>query len=521
MKLRCLLLTLLSAVLLPLALPNDIYEFGNPLIGLLCLAPYFTALTMVPSFRFASLLGVLFGGISTFLAHYWLMFYEEYSFWTISGVMLGYMGFHALLGPILFGLTRVRRNARVFLLAAAWGLYEYLKSSGFLAFPWGLISHPFGSVLPLIQFVDFTGLWGLSCLIALLNAVLAEGILQFFSEYRTSRIVLLRIIGFSCFLLAVASTYSLVRYYTPVPSHGSLRVLLVQHNDNPWLTGRIDETLLTAQRLSRDGLKHGNPDVVVWSETIVPYLLTDDNLSLFMRRRPSGSSMGAFLDELGTFLLMGAPYKPEGMVDHYNAALLFSRSGRLVSYYAKQHLIPLAETVPFWDFPPFRRFFGEYLGLTEGWGKGRDTTVMELPLVNGTHLRIGTPICFEDSLPYICRKFIKNGADLLINLTNVSWSGRESAEIQMLVAARFRSIENKRVLIRATNSGVTSVIDPKGKILSQLDLFTEDALFHDVPVYREERWTPYTQWGDYFPPILAFLLIGALIYRRIRDFRLG
>ena len=140
-----------------------------------------------------------------------------------------------------------------------------------------------------------------------------------------------------------------------------------------------------------------------------------------------------------------------------------------------------------------------------------------MPIRGGGTLKFGTPICFEDAYPDLCRRFILAGADAWINLTNVSWSQRESAEIQMFVAARFRAIENRRVMIRATNGGVTSIIGPKGEIMGILDLFTKDTLTAEVPIYRSRSLTAYTVFGDYFPMILAMILLGFLVVNYIRS----
>ena len=175
--------------------------------------------------------------------------------------------------------------------------------------------------------------------------------------------------------------------------------------------------------------------------------------------------------------------------------------------------------MPFWDFRPVEIFFSEVLNLTQGWGRGTEYTLFTLPLSTGETLRFGVPICFEDAFPDLCRRFIKSGAELWFNLTNVSWSRRKSAEVQMLVAARFRCIENRRVMVRATNGGVTAVIGPKGEILHSLDVFVEQALAATVPVYSEPRLTPYTVYGDYLPRLLIALLIGFLILCRVRGYR--
>ena len=224
--LRLLLLTLLSSVLLPLALPNEFvggaigilglradesFYWGNALLGLVCIAPAFYAICRSPSFKVAARLGVVFGGVSTALSSFWLMFFQGFSVWTYGGTILGYMGYNALLFPFLLGLSRLSPRFRPFLLAVGWAVYEYFKSIGFLGYPWGLVAYPVGSVLPLIQFVDITGVWGLSFLMALINALIAEYALtggDYASEGREHS---------SSFLVAGAFVYGAIKLATPIP----------------------------------------------------------------------------------------------------------------------------------------------------------------------------------------------------------------------------------------------------------------------------------------------------------------
>ena len=188
-RLGSLLLVLASSVLLPLALPSEFFGaairllglspdesfyWGNAALGFICIAPVFYAVSRAPTFGFASILGLIFGGISTALANYWLMFFQGYTTWTMGGTVLGYMGYNALLFPFLRGVSRLSTRFRPFLLAMAWCVYEYFKSIGFLGYPWGLVAYPAGAFLPLIQFVDVTGIWGLSFLMALINSLVAE-----------------------------------------------------------------------------------------------------------------------------------------------------------------------------------------------------------------------------------------------------------------------------------------------------------------------------------------------------------
>ena len=139
---------------------------------------------------------------------------------------------------------------------------------------------------------------------------------------------------------------------------------------------------------------------------------------------------------------------------------------------------------------------------------GTEFVVFDLP-DKGMNLRFGAPICFEDAFPDVCRNFSLKGADILINLTNISWSKTDSAEIQHWAAARFRAIEARKTLVRSTNGGVSCVVDPFGRVLDSLPLFEAKAKFVEVPVYRDASPTVYMSWGDWFAR--SALLLSAVL----------
>jgi apolipoprotein N-acyltransferase len=508
----CLFLSLASALLLPLALPNDLYAQGNPFVGAVALAPLFAAMVLAPSFGAASLAGAVFGAVSTFFAHYWLLFFHEFSVWTVSGVVLGYAGYNAILGPVLRAVALASRRARPLALGAAWTVYEYVKSSGFLGFPWGLVSHPFGAVLPVIQVAAVYGVWGVSLVAALVNAVAAEGLLAAWGAglpafVRRGHAV---IVG-----LLVAATlgyggWSLAR---PAAVADHLAVVLVQHNADPWQAGNDEAAIGEAQDLTRQALAGGRADLVVWSETIIPYLVREGQLARFLERFPRPAPIGEFLKEIGTPLLLGSPFQASGDAGYLNAALLLSPRGDLLGYYGKQQLVPIAERVPFWDLEVVRVFFEKALGLTEGWTPGDGARALRLPRGGKPDVALAAPICFEDAFPDLCRRLVGSGAQVLANLTNVSWSRRKSAMVQMIIAARFRGVENGCALLRATNGGVTSVIGARGEMLAEAPIFEPAFLRVDVPLYAGAGRTPYARWGDLLPWLLAAAIGAGMIAR--------
>ena len=532
-----------SALLLALALPNDLFPYGSPLLGVFALAPMLAALYRTASYAAAARLGVIFGIVSSVASNFWLLFFQSFSVWTLGGVTLAYAAYFAVLAPLLRyaagtpqrgpGEQAVRANAlprayRPIAVAVLWTLYEFLKSSGYLGYPWGLIAYPVHGIVPLVQFVDITGVWGLCLLMALVNAVAAEWLDLLLGGRRARpRRVPARVwqaTGAVALLLVAALGYGAAALARPLPRTAALDVVLVQHNANPWQSGDDAGVLATLHRLTADGMAAAPvpPDLVVWSETAVrwPVLGAPPAAGGAAAADPV---VPAALTELPVPLLSGVPWVvSEGPLAAMNAAVLVAPGGAVLHHYGKQHLVPFAESVPFWEVPAIRRLFSQVIGLQATWVAGTAATIYDLPVRDGGAVRFATPICFEDAFPYLNRRFVRAGADLLINLTNDAWSQTVSAETQHFVAARLRAVENRRVLIRATNGGVTAAIDPWGRLIgAAAPLFTETALRLQVPVYRPAADTAYTRFGDWLPAVLAAVLALLIVIRRRRGAQTG
>jgi apolipoprotein N-acyltransferase len=533
-RLWLLLIVLASSVLFPLALPSEFFGaairllgltpdesffWGNALLGFVCIAPVFYAVSRAPTFGFASVLGVIFGGISTALANYWLMFFQGYTIWTMGGVTLGYIGYNALLFPFLRGMSRLSRRYRPFLLATAWCVYEYLKSIGFLGYPWGLIAYPAGAFLPLVQFVDITGIWGLSFLMALINALIAEAALVR-PTISGRRLNLFRQAVFGIFLVACAVVYGVIRMAIPIPAATSASLLLVQQNSNPWETGGKSNAAAVQVNmdLTRQGLlaSHPSPDLAVWSESSVTNAWVDPS----NRLNPPDDPLEPFCRSVGVPILFGGivvvNYEQQA---YMNAAILVSPQGKVIDTYGKMHPVPFAESIPFFEYPAVQKFFRNVVGVWNPWYMGSRYTIFDVPLQAGGNLRFGVPICFEDAFCDLDRGFFLRGADILINITNDSWSNTWSSEIQHFTVARFRAIENRRVLVRSTNGGVSGVVGPWGEVWGRMPFFQQAWRTVEVPVYKENTFTPYTRYGDWFPRVLAAGLLVVLVFNATKKKR--
>jgi apolipoprotein N-acyltransferase len=185
----------------------------------------------------------------------------------------------------------------------------------------------------------------------------------------------------------------------------------------------------------------------------------------------------------------------------YNAVMLFER-GNLTKLYRKMHLVPFTE-----HFPYEKQFPWIYQALknadTHFWEKGSEATVFSLPAFS-----FSSPICFEDTFGYLSREFVRNGAEIIVNLTNDAWSKSLPAQNQHLSMAVFRAVENRRSMARSTASGQTCAVDPNGRVIAMAPPFTESWITAELPIMKTT--TLYTRWGD-FSAWIFVIAAGALL----------
>ncbi|MFW5728751.1 MAG: apolipoprotein N-acyltransferase, partial [Spirochaetota bacterium] len=367
---------------------------------------------------------------------------------------------------------------------------------------------------------------------------------------RISRAEALRSAALFGVLVVTAAGYGAFRLATPPKVTDTIEVSLIQQNIDSWLPGNEWRSVKAAQDLTREALaeREERPDLIVWSETILrrPF---PENRSVF-RRRPEGDPFIPFVRSLPAPLVTGAPSVQR--VDPFepvNSAILLDNQGRHYGFYGKRHLVPMAENVPFWDVPIMRRFFENVVGVVGVWAPGDRWAVFAMPrhparasesaweeagvtarppdpaetghevgTSGGDELiRFGTPICYEDSFGYLCREFALLGADLLINVTNNSWSETRSAQIQHFVSSRYRAVENRMALARSTNSGYTAVIDATGAVQADMPMFVQGYLNVAVPLYGEQGLTFYSRFGDYLARFWILVSIATLVGLLVRD----
>lgn len=515
--------TFFSIILFTLAIPNEFLFFGSPLLGCIALIPFYIALRNTKSYKTAGFLTGFLLSLVQLFSSFWLGYFKDFAIFTLGAPVIAYFILGLAAGRVLFHTFQFKPQIRVFIFAALWTLWEVVKSTGFLAYPWGtlIITTPKWSLLT--QIAGITGMWGMSFLLSLITAVSAECIMS--GKIRLCRTLMPSIL-FTIFLLSLTLGYGIYQYTRQWKSEKTLNLIIVQQNVDSWYSSEA-QILQKSQNLTRQALqnvKQNNqihPDLISWSEGVLSYSYPD-NINYY-QSTPKNDPFIPFLQEINTPLLIGGPIilmsenpQTSGEFEAYNSALLLQSNGQMSEFYGKVQLVAFAEFIPFMDKPWMKKFMDTLVGFSSGWTQGKKLQLFTIPLSSGETVRFSTPICFEDAFPSICRQLYNAGSEVFINLTNDAWSKTKSAEYQHFAIASFRAIEFRTTLVRSTNAGYSVVLDPRGVILDDMPLFEATSLYTSVPVYKRID-TFYAQFGNWFPYTLFCLLIILFVYANIKQ----
>jgi apolipoprotein N-acyltransferase len=309
--------------------------------------------------------------------------------------------------------------------------------------------------------------------------------------------------GFVALLVLFAATlgYGFIAL-TKVETGPLQRVLLVQGNisqDVKWDPAFQESTVSTYERLSRQGCQAAGT-LVVWPESALPF---------YLQSEPAyAARVKSLAVELKSCLVTGSPAleRDGDLVRYLNSAFLISPTGEVAGRSDKLHLVPFGEYVPLDALFPFVNKLVAGIG---DFSPGKSAVPLET-----TGGKIGVLVCFEGIFPEIARAYVQAGAGILVNITNDAWFGKSSAPYQHLSMTVFRAVENRVPLVRAANTGISSVIDSKGHIRGMTPLFKEATL--GAQVRRGAGGSFYSRHGDFFALIClgASMVIGFCCFRR-------
>ena len=451
-------------------------------------------------------LGYVSGVIWYLGSNYWI-FYVMHVYGNIgvaTSVMLQLMYalylalYHGLFG-FLLALIAARRNG--FSLRAlvftpfVWVAVE-LARTYITGFPWDLLGTTQIDNIPLARVATVTGVYGMSFEIVLVNTAVAAA---FLVPRERRRFLLIASLGAAIVLQAG-------RLVHPPPLPADEVATMVQANvpilsSEDWTLDHLTQTLdaLSALSVRPEHSNPGTPGMILWPESPAPFFATDLHVRSTLANLARGTDSYIIAGTLG----IEHAGDPSRQPDLYNSASVVAPNGAWTGRYDKIHL------VPFGEFVPFEKLFSFASGLTQQVGTfARGQSRMPLQLGNA---RVGTFICYEAVFPDEIRQFARNGAEVFVNVSNDGWYGEGGAPWQHLNQARMRAVENDRWLLRDTNTGITAVIDPYGRVVAEAPRNQRTQL--QAAYSLVESTTFYTRHGDWFPLLCAIITLLGLLLR--------
>ncbi len=455
-----------------------------------------------------------------------IFFFGSTLWWFIHVTLPGMILLVAYLGLYfaVFGLCHRLFSHRpflsqLFLLPSLWVALEYLRGGLFTGFGWVTLGQSQYKNLTMIQIADITGMYGVSFLVVVGNVLLKEwGRVLAEGNRKGGRgrgqspgdcPLPLKASGVVLVLFSLCFIYGLVRLHE-IKADSQASVTVIQANipqEDKWQHTEWLRIMEKHRDLTRKAAQE-KPDLIVWPETAFPGFLWESP-QLFLDLKDE-------VRNLGIPLLLGAVTQKDEQ--YYNSAILIGPTGLPEQQHDKIHLVPFGEYVPLRGLFPFL----SHLVPIGDFTPGKEYTLFSLRPkgkggspprpAGGAESPFGVLICFEDTLSSISRRFTQEGAQFLVNITNDAWFLDTPAPFMHLQASVFRAVENRRSLIRSANTGVSSFVDPWGRIYQYVQdtdgkkTFVEGYAQAEVALSQEAAF--YTKFGDVF----AYLCFGGILW---------
>jgi apolipoprotein N-acyltransferase len=438
----------------------------------------------------------------------------------VLGLYFGVFGLCVVLVRRATGSTRLALASAPIL----WAALE-LAASRITSVPWDQLGYSQVDNALVNQLAPWTGVYGISFVLVAVNALLAGGLLP---EPRSHQ----RRWTIAGEILLVAGVAGI--FLAPPKPAATATAVLVQPNldvagDNLWSRpGEWDQHIAEFQRLAGEqckafiagipqtGAPNGeipcppaaaHPDLIAWPESPAPFFEQESRFQ---------QAMIALARQQQAPLVVGSLGMDLSAEDQswrvYNSALVVAADGARVGRYDKIHLVPFGEFIPFKQLLFFAHALTGRVGET---ARGSERKVFRLSTANGEAHRYGVFICYESAFADEVRQFSRMGAEVLVNISDDGWYGDTSAPWQHLNIVRMRAIENRRWILRDTNSGVTAAIDPYGRVRQSIPRHQVDALPAGYG-FRSDV-TFYTAHGDVFAwaCVLLSMVLAAWSARKL------
>jgi len=495
------LLLILSGIILGISFPPVPFPFT--LLIFIGLIPYFIVITKRTSLASVSRATFLFSMVFSLVTIYWVGSWsseaDPYLMLAGAALLLAYPSVMLIPSTLYYLAKKIfPKFDALWLFPIFWVTLEYLLTLTDLRFPWVLLGHGLAKFNLFIQGSDIIGTNGLSLVVAYINVLLFKSIIakQNDNKFNLKPALIAAIIFISLMIYGVYkdSTFKI--------SDKKIKVGIVQPNLNPWdkwSTGNLDQLTNQYLELSKKCVEDG-AQLILWPETALPVYAFGGAFYMVENKILN------FLDSNKVSLLTGMPdiiyyfdkdkipddakFSKQGNYYYrtYNAVIGLNPGSRDIQRYGKMKLVPLGERVPFVDQLAFLGdIFKWGVGIT-GWNIGKDTTAFKIYNSNLDTIKVGGLVCYESVDPVFVTAFVQKGAEMITVVTNDSWYGRSSGPYQHKDFAMLRAVENRRSVVRCANGGISCIINAKGEILSQTELYTKTTLVGDVPIQNEKTF---------------------------------
>ncbi len=458
---------------------------------------YYSNLKQTLLFSFICGIG-FFSGVN-----YWMVILPVKYTWPIMVLLLS--SIFVVFGVALyFILHKINQPyLRIFLIPAIWVLMEYLRSQTLLAFTIGILGYTQHNFMPLMQVTRFTGIYGISFIILLFNAVIFETVLLSIKNKK----IIFKYLIIALSILAVFITYGIISVnnnqnrVVKEKGYSEIKVAVVQAN------------VIFGYKYSEKGI-----EIIPEPYSDSSYFKEDTELVIF-----SESALWGSMDENKEFkgwakgilkneslhILIGQYLHNEDRSEYYNSALLYNDNLEVIGRYDEIHPVPFSQFLP---YPRVLKFL-DFLDLSNiNLILGKEYNSITYPGKGN----LGVNICYESTIPSIARKIRNNGAEAMIVLSDDSSMQDSIAPWNHLIFSKVRAIENGCYFIHCGNSGISSIVSPDGTLMVRSELLNKEVLYGSIYLIPDKTF--YTKFGDlllllYFGIVFS-ITAAYLIYKK-------
>lgn len=493
------------------ALGGALYVLAFPGIDQFYLAFFAFVPTLIAARRVSVRRAVWLGAVTGFVSHlggyYWVVhLLREFAYLPLPAAIFGWLLVCVAQGAsfgVGVGLARwlQKRMQWPWAMTLAVGLtaMDFLYP---LLFP-SFIANTMGGWLWMMQTADLWGVLGVTALVGAINGAVADAVIAWKQKRPMPKRVLLSV----GLVWAVSLVYGVVRIQqidAVVADAPTMKVGLVQANVGGAANHQNNRESLRRHVRATQELYAKGVDLVVWPEGAYAGRVDSSTSNVvhgLLRGTPQPLLFGATRMDVDR----------HGVSLPHNSAFLSDATGQILGSYDKTVLLAFGEYVPGGDW--FPQIY-EWLPYSAHFGRGTSKAPLEL---NGW--KLGTYICYEDIIPRFVRKVMAptdgERPHAMVNITNDSWYGDTTEPPIHLSLAKFRAVEHRRALVRSTNTGISALVDPAGRVVKQTETYREETLVGDVAKMTGD--TLYQHLGDTVGYLaLGVLVIGGLLGRRKR-----